>query len=425
MGITVACVRVAATVSTAPYTQDVTTTDLGGLTPKAAIIIGSRAITDATAVAHNVVSYGACTGATNEWVVAASDEDAVADSDNDCFFDDDFCVLFVNPGDQTVDGSAEFSAFIANGLTINWTDAPAGAYFLTVIFFAGTDLSAYAASFTHTAALDVAEAITAPGFRPTDVLLAYTTGVSTTDGNNTQYMLSLGLVHDAAGTVTMRSLTWGHQVTAAAGQDNSQFRTDYCLGNVQPSDGALIRAYDASAFGANGFSLTKRIFGGDRGIGYLALAFGGVVSSWVGTVTTPTATGNRADTGPGFKPQAVVMLMGGAEVAATAYTDGRGGIGGVSAITATAQQSVAWASEDAAATMNTQSLADDQAVNLPDHAGAALIAATYVSLDATGFTLNYSAVSATAKLWPALVIGAVSAQSVVPILMRQYRQRRI
>jgi len=75
--------------------------------------------------------------------------------------------------------------------------------------------------------------------------------------------------------------------------------------------------------------------------------------------------------------------------------------------------------------MNTQSLADDQAVNLPDHAGAALIAATYVSLDATGFTLNYSAVSATAKLWPALVIGAVSAQSVVPILMRQYRQRRI
>src|SRR3990167_5502178 len=127
MGVVVATVRVAA--NTATGTQNITTSDLGGLTPKAALIIGSVAVTDATAAAHNVVSYGACSGATNEWVTAVSDTDNVADSDNDTWFDDDFCVLFVNPGAQTVDGSAEFSAFIADGVTINWTDAPAGAYF--------------------------------------------------------------------------------------------------------------------------------------------------------------------------------------------------------------------------------------------------------------------------------------------------------
>lgn len=60
-----------------------------------------------------------------------------------------------------------------------------------------------------------------------------------------------------------------------------------------------------------------------QSVAYLALRFGSgpTVSSWVGTHTTLTSTGDDSKTGPSFKPQAVLMFGSIMEAIDTGYTD--------------------------------------------------------------------------------------------------------
>src|SRR5690348_17784574 len=79
MGVTVAVTRVAANTSTG--TQDITTTDLGGLTPKAVLLIVTRAVTDGTA-ADGAGWYMGASDGTNEWTQGYEEQHAQATMNN-------------------------------------------------------------------------------------------------------------------------------------------------------------------------------------------------------------------------------------------------------------------------------------------------------------------------------------------------------
>ena len=167
-------------------------------------------------------------------------------------------------------------------------------------------------------------------------------------------------------------------------------------------------ALDLDDFDANGFSGHARSAGGnDREICYLALNFNGAVESWVGTHTTPTSTGNDSEAGPSFTPQAVFLIGTMMEALDTAYNDAlAGSLVALGAFDGDDEYCTSVCDEDNAATTNTQSLSDDTAVELPDDDGSAGLTASFVSFDANGWTLNYSAVKANAKYWFALAIEA-------------------
>ena len=114
MGVTVAVTRAAAETDAPPNTQDFTTADLGGLTPKAALFIATYGVTDGTQADHWVRSYGAC-DASREWCLCFTMEDNVGTGASSMSTDDDLVIRFNDPGTATVDGSAEFDSFIANG----------------------------------------------------------------------------------------------------------------------------------------------------------------------------------------------------------------------------------------------------------------------------------------------------------------------
>jgi hypothetical protein len=396
MGVAVDVVRVACNTSTG--TQDITG-DVGGLTPKAAIAIVSYATTDGTAAADRVISWGATDG-TRESSIGHTDEDAQETMDSDQHDETNF-IQIRTPGAQADDGLAAFSAWLTDGIRIDWTDAPAAAYLLTVYLFAGSDLSVYKGRSGLGNTADNTVDITAPGFTPDLVF----TGIARTSAIGQS---SLGVVHfDGASTITQRSLA----VTTRNGQATSSvwaaIRTDagICWGTT--SAAGFDWWGEFSDFDANGFSVITRNAGANNeDLTYLALNFGGVVDSWVGTYTTPTSTGNDGETGPGFTPQFVYLLGSLAEAAATSYTDNRGGSFAVSAFTASAEYTTVVSSEDAVGTSNTQSLADDRAIVIPDDDGTLDIEATFVSMDANGWTVNYSNAPATAKLFPALAIEA-------------------
>ena len=422
MGVTVATTRVACTIDAPPYTQDITTADLGGLTPKAALFICSYSVTDATAADHNNLSIGAATGASEEWCLSTNDEHNQGTTDNYKTTDSDRCIRLNTPSTDTIDGEAEFIAFIANGVRINWLNAPSSAWLLTVVLFAGTDLSAHAGYAGLGNTVDLTTDITAPGFEPDIVLTA---GQRTAiDSGNAHWWPSIGIVHNDDG-ITQHSYGNLFYDNVATSSQLARYTESY--GILEVAAGAnLDWGGEFGTFDANGFSVTTRINGANNStMFYLALNFNSAVDAWVGTHTTPTSTGNDSETNPGFKPQIVIQGLSLVEAVDTGYSDNRTGALGFSVFDADHEYTTIGSSEDAVATTNTQSLADDRAIVVPDDDGTLDIEATFVSFDANGWTVNYSNAPATAKLFWALAIeeegGAPSLS--IPVAMHHYMHK--
>ncbi len=407
MGITVAVMRAAANTSTG--TQDFTTTDLGGLTPKAAWFMMSSAITDGTAASDAHVCVGAATGATNEWAVTANDEDgqSTTDSVNETY--GSRCIAINVTGTGNLDGDADFDSFITDGIRINWQDAPAAAYLLTVILFAGTDLSAHA----NTKVLgtqDTAVDVTDPGFTP-DLVIATMLRKCVVDDLQGAFHISIGAAHyDGVSTIVQRSWYAGSR----SGQATSLVGGVFNSSRILEQDGANVVATEVtveiSDFDANGFTLTARDGGGDEeAVFYLALNFGGVAEGYVGAYTTPTSTGEDTETGPGFKPQFVMLGQTMLESVDTYNTAGLGGQTGISVFDADDEFSVSHRMRDGVMSTECKSISDDRAIVLADHLGTLDVEATFVSFEDTGFILDYSNVATAAKQFWCLAIEEVVA----------------
>jgi cellulose synthase/poly-beta-1,6-N-acetylglucosamine synthase-like glycosyltransferase/mannose-6-phosphate isomerase-like protein (cupin superfamily) len=387
-GVAVATTRVTANTSTG--NQDITTNELGGLTPKAAIITASYAVTDATAANHNVISYGATTGASNEWVTAHTSEDGQDPTDADQTWETNLSVLLRNPGAQTVDGSAEFNSWIENGIRINWTNAPAAAYFLTVTLFAGSDLSAHANSAITNTTQDASTDITDPGFEPAIVIGGGTYRASGLR-DATHHTFGVGFAHnDGAGGITQGSADFFDRDNQGTSQAAAKSYNNRIAMNMGASD--TDRTFELEDFDSSGFSITTRdgVAFGDVFL-YLALDFGADVSSATGQKAFPNSTGTENVTGVGFKPQYVGIIGTSMPALSTAYTNLQAATYFYSQMDETDQFSTAWANEDAQPASDTQSLSDNQAVNFPEHNGAStLYAATLTSFDNDGWTWNFS-----------------------------------
>ena len=161
MPVTVAITRVAC--STSGGTQDITTTDLGGLTPKAAIFILSSATADGTAANHAQMSIGATDG-TSQWATTSIIRNGQTTSDVYSRSSNTRVFQILNTTTGALSGDAEFSSWLTNGIRINWTDSIGTAFLFTVVFFAGSDLSVKAGTISASTT-DQAEVTPPPRLR--------------------------------------------------------------------------------------------------------------------------------------------------------------------------------------------------------------------------------------------------------------------
>jgi len=401
MGVSVAVTRVAA--PTATGQQTISTTDLGGLTPKAVLLIATRCVTDGTA-ADGAGWYMGASDGTNEWTQSYEDQHAQASMDQSSNQDTTANrILTIHDGtaDVVVEGAADFVSFGADNVIIDWVDAPASAFLVTVIFFAGSDLTAHVGNQDLGNTADALIDITSIGFEA-DVVITELQSLSTQEGG-----ASLGFVHnDRAGGVTQRCTVIHNRQGFSSAQLGAVVRPN-CIAKLQAGN-ALDYMGTAQSFDSSGFSvqLGNARAPGNADIAWIALKFGAtaVVDGKVYTLSTPTATGNSDDNGAGFQSQFLMYLPTLCVTESTIETDADAGTWGVSVIDADEAYCNTISSEDGAADSNTQSLSDDQAVNLPTHTGAAGMAATFVAFTSTGVTLNWSDVETTARLYPALAI---------------------
>ena len=383
MGIAVDVVEF--TLNTGAGTQDITGS-LGGLTPKAALFFVTRGTVNGTAAAHAAISIGAATGVSNEWAFHGNAEDGQASEDTRRVTRSTRCIILTDPGVSTVDMDAEFSAWITNGARINITTA-SSAYKGICVLFAGSDLTAHANNAALGDTLDLETNITAPGFEP-ELVFSALCDSQAMDTDSATLWLSFGIVHNGV-SITQRQIAFRITNGASSGDPRCEIRNDSGIGTENDWQG------DYTNFDASGFSIISRSNGAnDSSVGYLALDFNGVVDISLDSEASPTSIGNNATTNPGFTPQAVIGCQSYLQSFNSNTTDSDAGAWGLLGFTGSTEVCTAIADEDAAATTNTQSHIDGNAVDVPNDDGTVALTASYVSMDATGYTLNWSDVEA-------------------------------
>ncbi len=402
------CIRVArfATPTSVNGTTDWTTADLGGLTPKAVMIIATRADTDGVVEAGLSHGIGFADG-TTEISFSGSSEDNLGTSDCDRISSDSAVIDLIVAGVSQV--VASFDSFITDGVRLTFSVVDSDAQLYTVIFFAGSAVSAHVNKTTELVD-EATKDITDPGFQP-DLVFVLVDGVRIPD-EQTSILFSFGVgVRDGSDTnkvILSRSLdardTTGNQ---------GRFQNDAAGGLPVQSDFWTVLIND---YHANGFSIVHT--GEDphpAEIGYLALSFGGSANVWLSSLDSPTGTGDDVQAGPAFKPQFVMLGMTDVPTENVFASGADKAAYGISVFDKDGNEfSNAWADETSQDTTDTQSLADDQAVNFASPDGSQQFAATFSSMNPLGYTLNYSVADGTVRKWFGLAIEEIDLGEITP-----------
>lgn len=392
--VKVRIVQVALRTSTG--TQDVTISGFS-YTVKAALFFLSNATTNGTRADNATLSFGATDG-TEHWNVAVRDTDNAGVTaprrDSDLT---NVAVLMNASGTAVV--QVRYSAFIADGVRINVAATDGGAYLLSVMLFGGADLSAECSYFTAPAA-GAATSVTV-GFMP-NLIFCGTSGQSFAAASDTYDIASFGA---AALTESENALTQAAiatRVDPGAAISNVAMRAD----NADIASQVSMTSRDWYVRITDIFATTFRVWNPGAGdaagdqVGFLALRTGNL-RAYAGLITTDTDLGQQAYTQPGFRPQAV--LLGITDATAANTSQANGDAFGFGLFDKEAREaSVVAVSGDNLDVTNTFSVTGAAAVNHDDdNAGTArdLIDAAYYGMNPTGFTLNYTTVTATPRYY--------------------------
>lgn len=394
MGVRFEVVQSAAPTSSG--TQDFTFAGFG--IPKAAILIINNASVSGVDISDAVIGIGLTDGV-RQFATCGISQNGVGTANTFSHITNSGCILLLESSAGGIDGEASFDSWITDGLRINWSDAPISGVLVTAVLINGTDLSAYVGDFTSASATGNSVDITAPGFQPDQLIILSAGPISTYNNSISDMHVSIGFV-DNGGSIVQCSANEFSNDAATLGDTRDNISSIYGASTVIGSD------IEISGFDAQGFSAFTRTVAGGYKYPYLALAYGGAASHWVGIVDSPTATGNQSVTTPGFKPQfvmhcpnAVVTIDGDR----TTDSTGAGTIS-VGAFTATDAFIVSIEDQDTADPIRARSSTYSLPVKYDSGAGTNLHTATFGSFDPSGWTLNYSVANATTRKWPTLVV---------------------
>lgn len=379
---------------TGPGNVDWTTPDLKGKTPKAVEFVICKAVTDGAARDNLIGAIGYADG-TSEFVSQVKSRHGLGVSITSRSFDNTKCITIAGDSTGTA-ANASFVSFIADGVRLNFTTVSASenSYFVIAKFFAGTDLSVTAFSATMSTQ-DTEVDVTGIGFEP-DLVIMSAAGPG--DGR-----ISYGAAHsagDSPPTITQKALLWRSPNSQPNGNPISYLASNRCGGALADPGGGLDFGVEAANFDADGFSLFARDDDSNSDVlAGLALKFGGA-ESWVGSLDSPTALGDWTKTAPSFKPQIVTIGMTAAQAEDADENDADAGPFGIAAFDLEGNEfSAAWAEESGPSIMNNQSLSDDRAVNFTDDTGSQAFAASFSSMDANGWTLDFTDADPTTRKW--------------------------
>lgn len=267
----------------------------------------------------------------------------------------------------------------------------------------GADL--FVGSFTANTATG-SQAVTGVGFTPKAILF-WMSGSSAASGTwQSDVRQSIGFTSGAAESYSVA----GASDDAAADSNTGRRIAAKCVTVIDVDGATTIGEADLTSFGADGFTLNWTDAPATaHNINFLAIG-GADVQAKVVNWTSPTATGNKAVAGVGFTPDVVLHASyGNPSAVPSSLANHSLGFGSMDA--SGGQWTNALHSTDALATSDTgRYQRTDKTIAVLNGPSALAEEAAFVSMDADGFTTNWTTAVASAVQYISLALSGVSAK---------------
>lgn len=349
-------------------------------------------------------SFGAATSATEERCIAYSSDDNVSTSDTARRQTQGVITILGAPATPTILAEADMTSLDADGFTLNWSTVHAtDAYLIHYLALGGSDISnAKVGAFTlPNAAPPQTVAVTGVGFQPDCVLqfgLADDAALGTT-----------GLAHGhfcfgAAMSSSARWLSCYRNKDGVTTTEQSRYqRSALCFAELTTA-GAVRMEADFVSMDADGFTMnqTTSPAQNDR-VFYIALKGAQIA---VG-VDTASLTATTKKTTLAFQPSAVLLVSDG-NIANVSPVVSGGAMSIGSGTAASARGSVWTGGADNVTTTNeAANTATDAILKFCAAPSTTNSSADLASLDADGFTLNWTVSAGVATEFGYFAIGAL------------------
>lgn len=241
------------------------------------------------------------------------------------------------------------------------------------------------------------DVITGVGFTPKIILFFWTADFNTDDTFAADYNFRFGAAVDTTSTNqgSMASFSLDGQAGVSAA-DRAWYGSGALVREVGASPTATA---SVSAIGSDGFTINwSAVDGSSHRIHYICIGGTDITNVKSGILSAPTATGNQSYTGPGFKPD--FLMLWGNEINSNGPTGATFGMG--FATSATSQVSLSGATKDNTSPhVSKRYQRSDNVICLVELDAftptAGGLGGSLVSMDTTGFTINWSNVVTAAQ----------------------------
>lgn len=257
--------------------------------------------------------FGAATSSSAQW--CSSNSINIVDATTSMQLMTSAVINGLSPEDASVSFRAAFTAMTSDGFTIN-VSTPVAGRTLVVHYLAmgGTDLSA-AVGIAEVDDTTGSKPFTGVGFQPKALILA--SGPNSTYQGEYTAQKSTAQVGFAT-TAAQRSTAFAFDY-AAPSVVRSQAITTACVSRINP-DGSVVDLATLSSLNADGFTLNFTAKEAQfLNLAYVAL--GGVAQFAVTTLTEPTVTGSFSTAGLAFSPSCALFASNGFAASTAVRTD--------------------------------------------------------------------------------------------------------
>lgn len=305
------------------------------------------------------------------------------------------CISMIDPTGNTIEAAARFNAALTNGVRIEWVTAPAAAYEGFALLISGV---------VDSWIVDSGGTTTTTGpvgseFRPSFIFVNPTTG-NNLGGVTNDGVPGFGLVVDKS---PIKQAVLGAEWNRLSDPSDCDgiLRNGSCALEVTGNTGIDLDGLSVATITSTGFTSAS-------GIGpCMAVKLDTDATFQIAVETLPSGTGNASFTGLGLKPRVVFGVASLITSEDTIVDGATVATEGVFLFDGTQQLAASERVDEGVSTPASSSLfASAKAIHVLNDAGTDAVVGTVVSLDATGFTLNFT--TATAGRMLVFALGAAA-----------------
>lgn len=404
-------------------TQDFTVSGLGANTNiKGAIILISEGVTDDTVRDHARWSVGFTDG-TRHRSIGVMSADNVADSVCKTAGSSGYLGRLVNTAGTANVAQAEFSAFITDGIRLNFSAVDGLAHQVIVILLAGTGMTVRVDEFSMNGAANSTADITAFGTRPTFVLFlggcaAFNTIGADAFGANSSFSFGMTVDDGGVGVPSQRIAGYQHRDNRATSTPSMRTASDHVYNLFRDTAATPfinLQQVSIDSMLSTGFR-AKNVLGSTPtlAIAYMAVKVSTYTASLI-DIDSPSGIGFTTTISPGYHPGFFLGLSFEANGFGD-YADTAGGEIGIGTADRNAQAAQAQFEQDNAATMNNGAVSGARAITgLTDGGAASTKAQATAAFNATSVIFTFAGHFAPSKRHMGLFVQADDVNLAAPL----------